>query len=173
MQKKFIPVISGISIALVLLGALALKPRQSSAEADAAFSLEKMVKDLGLPYKALDGGKYLVAFAVDDEIGTTNIIVGETSIAGNDKLKMVTLTALVQEGTKAKKLSPAAMTQIVNFDYQTDIGRIGLDEQNDVWYQSSLWESTITNDTLIYDMMMAQAQTQKMTKKLKATTEED
>jgi len=179
--KKSPALLGGLLMAALMIGFIALRPAITDAQTPppdkaapagkAAKSLEDMVKDLGVPYKALDNGKFLVVFSVDDAV-TTNMILGETSMTNDDKGKMITIACKVADGTKDKKPSTAFLTKITDFDYQTDIGRIGLDSDNNVWYQSSLWKSTATNETLIYDMLYAHTLRQKVAKTLKALSEE-
>ena len=164
--------LSSLLMAALLLCFLTLHPAVTLAQADKpAKSLEAMIKELGVPYKALDDGKFLVVFSVDDT-STTNMILGETSLAGDDKLKMITIACKVMDGTKDKKPSPAFLKALADFDYQTDIGRVGLDSDNLVWYQSSLWKATATTETLTYDMLLAHTNRQKVAKTLKALGDE-
>lgn len=160
--------------AVLLFGFTALRPAVTAAETapavPATMSLEDRIKDLGVPYKSLGDSKFLVVFAPDDS--TTNMIVGESSMTNDDKGKMITIACKVADGTKDKKPTTAFLTTITNFDYQTDIGRVGMDSDNTVWYQSSLWEATATKDTLIYDLLYAHTLRQKVAKKLSAISGE-
>jgi hypothetical protein len=169
--KKLFPVIGGVLIAATLVGAFALRPKGSLAEAQKTTpKLEQMVKDLGMPYKAYDDGSFVVAFSVDDT-GPTNIVIGESAMGKDNTLKVITVSSLIQEGSKDKKVSPEAMGVITSFDYQTDIGRVGVDDKNNVWYQSSLWESTLSSENLTYELCFAHVNQQKLQKKLKAIEE--
>ena len=149
--------------------------KKLAAETDKAaastLTLEDRIKELGLVYKSVGDGQYLVVFAVDDT-STTNMIVGEKSMTDDGKLKMITIICKVMDGTKEKKLSPAVLAKIADYNYQTDIGRVGVDAENTVWYQSSLWEDTATKETLTYDMLFAHYNHPKVAKMLKALSEE-
>ena len=173
--KMSAALLGGLFMATLLFGFSALRPAVTIAETapatQAAKSLEDMIKDLGVPYKSLGNGKFLVVFSVDDS-ATTNMILGETSMTNDDKGKMITIACKVADGTKDKKPTAAFLTKITDFDYQTDIGRVGLDSDNTVWYQSSLWETTATKDTLIYDMLYAHTIRQKVAKTLKSISDE-
>lgn len=149
--------------------------KKLAAETDKAAAstptLEDRIKELGLAYKSVGDGQYLVVFAVDDT-SSTNMLVGEKSLTGDGKLKMITILCKVMDGTKGKELSPAILAKIADYNYQTDIGRVGIDSENTVWYQSSLWEDTATKETLTYDMLFAHYNHPKVAKMLKALSEE-
>ncbi len=149
--------------------------KKLAAETDKAAAstptLEDRIKELGLAYKSVGDGQYLVVFAVDDT-SSTNMLVGEKSLTGDGKLKMITILCKVMDGTKGKKLSLAILAKIADYNYQTDIGRVGIDSENTVWYQSSLWEDTATKETLTYDMLFAHYNHPKVAKMLKALSEE-
>lgn len=170
--------LGSLTMAALMLGFMAVRPAVTSADAGkvapaapAAQSLEDRIKELGVPYKSVGDGKFLVAFSVDDT-ATTNMLLGETSMASDDSGKMITIACKVADGTKDKKPTALFLSKITDFDYQTDIGRVGLDSSNNVWYQSSLWEANATKDTLIYDMLYAHTNRQKVAKTLKAISEE-
>ena len=141
------------------------------AAATSTPTLEDRIKELGLAYKSVGDGQYLVVFAVDDT-STTNMLLGEKSMTNDGKLKMITILCKVMDGTKEKKLSPAILAKIADYNYQADIGRVGVDSDNTVWYQSSLWEDTATKETLTYDMLFAHYNHPKVAKMLKALSEE-
>ena len=148
-----------------------LAAETDKAAAASTPTLEDRIKELGLAYKSAGDGQYLVVFAVDDS-STTNMLVGEKSMTNDGKLKMITILCKVMDGTKEKKLSPAILAKIADYNYQTDIGRVGVDSENTVWYQSSLWEDTATKETLTYDMLFAHYNHPKVAKMLKALSEE-
>lgn len=173
--KKPAALLGGLLMAIVLFGVTAIHPAVTSAQTDkpatSAKTLEAMIKELGVPYKAVGDGKFVVAFSVDDT-ATTNMVLGETSLTGDDKLKVITIACKVMDGTKDKKPSPAFMQKLMSYDYQTDIGRVGLDSDNTAWYQSSLWKDTATTETLTYDMLFAHYNRLKVAKALQAISEE-
>ena len=134
-------------------------------------SLEDLIKETGLPYKSVGDGQFLLAFPTSDTI-TTNMLVREVALAGQEKFKMITIACKVMDGTKEKKPSAALLLKIAEFDCQTDLGRIGVDKDNNVWYQSSLWKSTATGETLAYDLVFADNYRQKQVKILQSVSEE-
>lgn len=174
-RKMLAVLFSGLCMAALLFGFSALRPAATAAEtaapAPAGVSLEDRVKEIGAPYKSVGDNKFLVVFSLDDK-STTDMVIGETSMTNDDKGKMITIACKVADGTKDKKPTAAFLTKIASFDYQTDIGRVGLDSDNNVWYQSSLWEATATKDTFIYDLLYAHTLRQKVGKALKALTDE-
>jgi len=149
-----------------------LAAETDKAAAASTPTLEDRIKELGLAYKSAGNGMYLVVFAVDDNT-TTNMLLGEKSMTNDGKLKMITILCKVMDGTKEKKLSPAILAKIADYNYQTDIGRVGVDAENIVWYQSSLWEDTVTKETLTYDMLFAHYNHSKVEKMLKPLSAED
>ena len=148
-----------------------LAAEMDKAAAASTPTLEDRIKELGLAYKSAGDGMYLVVFAVDDNT-TTNMLLGEKSMTNDGKLKMITILCKVMDGTKEKKLSPAVLAKIADYNYQTDIGRVGVDAENIVWYQSSLWEDTVTKETLTDDMLFAHYNHSKVEKMLKPLSDE-
>jgi hypothetical protein len=177
--KNSAALLAGLLLATLLVVFLAMHPSVTSAQADKpaapadkpAKSLEDMIKEIGVAYKSVGDGKFVVAFPVDDTT-TVNMVVGESTLTTSDKFKMVTIACKVMDGTKEKKPSAAMLAKITDFDYQTDIGRVGLDDSNNVWYQSSLWKETVTTQTLTYDLVFADRNRQKLAKALKAIADE-
>jgi hypothetical protein len=148
-----------------------LTAETDKAAATSTPSLEDRIKELGLAYKSVGDGQYVVVFAIDDT-STTNMLVGEKSMTNDGKLKMITILCKVMDGTKEKKLSAAILGKIADYNYQTDIGRVGVDSDNAIYYQSSLWEDTATKETLTYDMLFAHVNHTKVAKMLKLLSDE-
>lgn len=146
-------------------------PQAADPAAKPGKSLEDLIKETGVPYKSVGDGQFLLAFPTSDTI-TTNMLVGESALAGKEQFKVITVACKVMDGTKEKKLSPAVLLKIAAFDFQTDLGRIGADSNNNVWYQSSLWKSTATGETLAYDLVFADDNRQKQAKLLQSVSEE-
>ena len=191
-SKNLVVPAGGLLAATLLLGSLVIHPATTSAQtnkpirqvaqagladtttgqaAKPAKSLEDLIKETGVPYKSVGDGQFLLAFPVNDTT-TTNMLVREVALAGQEKFKMITIACKVMDGTKEKKPSAALLLKIAEFDYQTDLGRIGVDKDNNVWYQSSLWKSTATGETLAYDLVFADNYRQKQVKILQSVSEE-
>lgn len=132
-------------------------------------SLEDRIKEIGMAYKSVGDGQYVVVFETGS--GTTNLLMGEKSMTNDGKIKMITIACIVLDGTKEKKVSAATLARIAGYNYQTDIGRVGVSDTNTVYYQSSLWESTATKETLTYDMLFAHVNHTKIEKMLNAPDE--
>jgi len=145
--------------------------KKLAAETDKAAAASTPTLEDRIKEKSAGDGQYLVVFAVDDNT-TTNMLLGEKSMTNDGKLKMITILCKVMDGTKEKKLSPAVLAKIADFNYQTDIGRVGVDADNIVSYQSSLWEETATKETLTYDMLFAHIIHTKVEKMLRGLSEE-
>ena len=190
--KNLVVPAGGLLAATLLLGSLVIHPATTSAQtnkpvkqvaqagladtateqaAKPAKSLEDLIKETGVPYKSVGDGQFLVAFPVNDTT-TTNMLVGESALAGQEKFKVITIACKVMDGTKEKKPSAAFLLKITGFDFQTDLGRVGVDKNNNVWYQSSLWKSTATGETLAYDLVFADNYRQKVAKTLQSVSEE-
>ena len=146
-------------------------PEAADPAAKPGKSLEDLIKETGLPYKSVGDGQFLLTFPTGDTT-TTNMIVGESALAGQEKLKVITIACKVMDGAKDKKPSQALLLKIAAFDYQTDLGRIGVDKNNTVWYQSSLWKSTATGESLAYDLVFADDYRQKQAKILQPVSDE-
>lgn len=145
-------------------------PKAADPAAKSGKSLEDLIKETGLPYKSVGDGQFVLFAPVDDT--TTGMLLGETTLAGQEKARVITIACKVMDGTKEKKLSAAVLLKIAEFNFQTDLGRIGVDKKNNVWYQSSLWESTATGGTLFYDLAFAGIYRQQQAKILQSVAAE-
>ena len=164
-------VVSGL-IAVALL-ALSLLTFGASAHGigKAPKTLEELVKGTEMPYKDLGEGKGFVV-VVTSKGESTNVLVRPASLGDSDGLKLVEVMALVDKGDKEKKVAPATMQKLLAFNFDTDMGRIGVDNENSVIYQSNLYMNSATSENLVVDLLLAHINRQKVSKIIKAANEE-